>query len=489
MALLLMSSFLLSQAAFGQNSNPDSTDFEPREITPGHWGSGQNGEGQVGTGVEGDPRNPTGVQVDSLVLVNESTVMMAAGENHHYFIDGDGVLWGTGRNNAGQLGDTLVTGDNALNPVEIAQDVIYVNAGRNNGMYITSDNSLYLLGQYYTEENHYEPLLLADNAVAVDGGLKHVLYLTEDGTLYGVGGNQWGELGIGSEEDQEEPVQVDTEVASIHAGWEHSLYLKEDGTLWAMGFNERGKLGIGSEEDTGHNTPTQVEVEGGTGVIHASAKAHNSFMVTDDGTLWGFGSSFRGTFGDGTSVSGAGADEVRNVSPVRVDEQGDVIKVAAGARHVLFIREDNTLWVAGHNNAHQLGFPGESLSEYRHIANNVEDISAGGSFSLALGLGSTEVSVDPRDNAQLPRQASLDQNYPNPFNPTTNITYTLPENSTVTLEVFNMLGQKVATLYNGRQSAGVQTVTFDATNLSSGMYMYRLQTGSFVETKSMMLVK
>ena len=84
---------------------------------------------------------------------------------------------------------------------------------------------------------------------------------------------------------------------------------------------------------------------------------------------------------------------------------------------------------------------------------------------------------------------SLSQNYPNPFNPTTEITFVLPKAGNVTLTVFNMLGQKVATLINDSQSSGVHTVKFNATNLSSGTYFYRLEAGTTTLVKKMMLLK
>lgn len=102
------------------------------------------------------------------------------------------------------------------------------------------------------------------------------------------------------------------------------------------------------------------------------------------------------------------------------------------------------------------------------------------------------ISGTPTDlpTGDLPMEFSLSQNFPNPFNPSTTIRYTLPEAVPVRVEVFNILGQRVATLVNEPlQEAGYYAVTFDGQRLASGVYMYRIQAGSYTQTHKMTLIK
>ncbi|AXI99957.1 Por secretion system C-terminal sorting domain-containing protein [Cyclonatronum proteinivorum] len=101
-----------------------------------------------------------------------------------------------------------------------------------------------------------------------------------------------------------------------------------------------------------------------------------------------------------------------------------------------------------------------------------------------------EIRLNHEDSTvELPKVLTLMQNYPNPFNPSTQIEFGLPQGSDVRLEIFNISGQRVAQLVNGYREAGWHSISFDASNLSSGLYLYRIQAGNFSETKKMMLVK
>ncbi|SMO53886.1 Por secretion system C-terminal sorting domain-containing protein [Gracilimonas mengyeensis] len=113
--------------------------------------------------------------------------------------------------------------------------------------------------------------------------------------------------------------------------------------------------------------------------------------------------------------------------------------------------------------------------------------------SSAPDLGAIETTytttVHNEKEGSIPDKSSLNQNYPNPFNPSTVISYQIPENSHVELKVFDMLGREISTLVNERKSVGAYEVNFEASELSSGMYIYTLKAGDFTQTKKMMLIK
>lgn len=111
----------------------------------------------------------------------------------------------------------------------------------------------------------------------------------------------------------------------------------------------------------------------------------------------------------------------------------------------------------------------------------------GGSGMAGVVIVQNPVSVD--DEKLIADKFELLQNYPNPFNPTTSIQYAISNRQFVSLKIYEVLGNEIATLVNEEQDRGVYTVNFDASNLASGLYLYRIQAGSFTETKKMIIIK
>ena len=113
-------------------------------------------------------------------------------------------------------------------------------------------------------------------------------------------------------------------------------------------------------------------------------------------------------------------------------------------------------------------------------------------WNIAYGEPSASVnenSISMQTKAdEVPTDYSI-TNYPNPFNPTTTINYQLPENGFVTIKVYDMLGKEISTLVNGNKTAGYHNVTFDASRLTSGIYIYTITANNFIQSKKMLLMK
>ncbi|MGQ9806102.1 MAG: S8 family peptidase [Chlorobiales bacterium] len=141
--------------------------------------------------------------------------------------------------------------------------------------------------------------------------------------------------------------------------------------------------------------------------------------------------------------------------------------------------------------AHPNLTPMQVLTAIKSTASNAATPNREIGWGIANALAAVNffpLSYHPRS---VPNEFALHQNYPNPFNPTTVISYTLPTDQLVKLEVFDVMGRKIATLFEGRQPSGFHRFVFDAQafQLTSGMYFYRLQAGGSVSTKKMLFLK
>jgi hypothetical protein len=126
------------------------------------------------------------------------------------------------------------------------------------------------------------------------------------------------------------------------------------------------------------------------------------------------------------------------------------------------------------------GYPLDYLPIVLEIASN-DYVFWYDSLSMVVGISSSPMN--------LPFVYSLKQNYPNPFNPSTTISYQLPVTNYVNLSIYNLLGQKVATLVNEKLNAGLHAAAWNATGFASGVYLYRLQAGNYAETKKLVLLR
>ena len=204
--------------------------------------------------------------------------------------------------------------------------------------------------------------------------------------------------------------------------------------------------------------------------------------------VWTCGSGWPGASGDDVStvpitagpkwlvmsisMSGTGTDACRTYMWV------DPNPATQPDTSTAIVKRNSTVPAAGIDNM-ALEFGGDGING-RLIFDEIRMATSYAGLSTATSVPSTE---------NIPAEFGLDQNYPNPFNPSTTISYSLDQTKQVRLSVYNLLGQEIAVLAVGVQTAGVHTATFQASGFSSGMYFYRLHSAQGSITKKMMLTK
>ena len=141
-----------------------------------------------------------------------------------------------------------------------------------------------------------------------------------------------------------------------------------------------------------------------------------------------------------------------------------------------------------------IGWNGLNVKKEKPLSGQLDDLQF---YNVALSAEEIKAMYDgygivsslSSETGTIPQEYSLKQNYPNPFNPETKIEFSLEKPGKTTLTIFNSLGQRIATLLDENLVAGVHTATFQAQNLASGVYFYRVESGKFVQVNKMVLIK
>jgi len=290
--------------------------------------------------------------------------LLAAGGVHSLYVTSDGKLWAMGDNSYGQLGDGTTT--DRTTPVQVmvapgvpATNVIAVAAGQDHSLYVTSDGKLWAMGDNscgqlgdgtttgspWPVQVMASPGVPVTNVTAVAAGYNHSLYVTSDRKLWAMGSNWAGQLGDGTITDRALPVQVMASpgvpvanVTAVAAGGDHSLFIKSDETLWGVGWNFTGQLGNGTTSGFYASTvPTQVRISSGvaaTNVIAVAAGHDHSLYMTGDGKLWAMGDNSYGQLGDGPATGSPWPVQIMASPGVPVT---NAIAIAVGWDHNLYI--------------------------------------------------------------------------------------------------------------------------------------------------------
>ncbi len=159
------------------------------------------------------------------------------------------------------------------------------------------------------------------------------------------------------------------------------------------------------------------------------------------------------------------------------------ISSGGGNSNIVTVNPSSGTLAPGASQTVTLTLNAQNLGEGTYTG-QVNITSNGGNITIPI-----DYLVSVEQISSLPSKFSLSQNYPNPFNPTTVIKFSLPKISKVSLKIYDVLGKEIATLVNENKSAGTYRVSFDAVNLSSGIYVYRLETQGFSQSRKMLLLK
>ena len=384
--------------------------------------------------------------------VHENSIY-AVGPYHSYVSTDNGSSWQRYELNLSDI---------SINILRSNGENIFV--GTNNGIFVSTDG-----GKNWTAKSIGLPDKANILEIALDGqhcvvGCNSAVYLSTDG------GETWS--GILSIEDYGDQLHILIQGNRILAGWND-----EGGTSRPYSYVNLST----------NNGVSWISVFEGLGM----ARTNMSSLFMNDSSL------FMGFSDGGVSIS---IDSGKSWTASNSGLLNLYINTFVSDGGNLFIGTWDGMYLSSDNGIHwkdcNFGFP--QNSNIQSIKINGENIFAGTKSNGVWRRLFSEVTTPIDDNIiHMSQYFALSQNYPNPFNPTTIISYQLPVNSKVSLKIYDLLGREIATLVNEEQPAGWKKVEWDATNvthhkaggLASGIYFYRIQAGTFVEIKKMILIR
>ncbi len=498
------------------------------------WGN--NNSGQLGNGTNQPSRVPIKVYHDA-ALSGKTITAISAGAAHSIALASDGTVYTWGNNFYGQLGNGNWT--DSYTPTAVATSgvlsgkiITAISVGGSHSIALASDGTVYSWGYNASGQlgngsniDSNIPVAVTTSGVlsgktitAISAGESHSIALASDGTVYSWGSNGNGQFGSGNTTDSNVPVAVNTSdvlsekiITAIAGGAAHSIALASNGTVYTWGSNFYGQLGNGNNTDS--NVPVIID--------------HNLFVwsgpptptVASENVISIFSNSY-------TSITGLDLNPDWGQSTVVTQEQflGDNTLLYTGLDYQGIDFDANHQDVSGMDFVHvdfysvnstalsiYLISPGPVETPYaltvptngRWISKDIpltefSPVNLADVFQFKFE-GNGDIYLDniyfyrntptSVDEDVIPLNYSLLQNYPNPFNPTTSIKYSVSNNEYVSLKVYDILGNEVANLVNEQKSAGNYSVNFEASNLASGLYIYKIQAGSFNQVRKMMLLK
>ncbi len=474
-----------SNGALGNNSTSNS--YTPIRVLKGEY-PGTNYLGDIGS------NKIIAIALEHTSTENSTAIALAQ----------SGMVYVWGYNGQGQLGNSS-TSNPSLVPIRVPK-------GEYSGTTYLGDNS-------------------SDKIVSISATDYIVIVISESGLVYTWGENSYGELGNGTNVTSYTPVKVlkgaysgttylgdnpTNKVTKVAVGTNYNLALTTDGTVYAWGNNiGYGQLGDGTT--TNRNTPIKVLKGSYAGtanlgdnsankIVDIGIGGYHSLAMSADGLVYAWGAGGSGQAGQG------GSNYAHNITPVTVLVPGGALPVelvsfsASVNNETVQLKWQTATEIDNYGfevekksvNSESLGWETIGFVQGNGNSNSTKNYS----FADASVVGKVQYRLKQLDvdgnfvyshiievDASRALEFFLSQNYPNPFNPSTVISYTLAEAGVTKLSVYDVLGNEVAQLVNGVQASGTYSVDFEATNLSGGVYFYKLESGSKALVKKLLLLK
>ena len=317
--------------------------------------------------------------------------------NHTLILKNDGTLWGCGRNDHGELGLGDTNNRNALTKITTnANDVKSIYCGYNHTIILKNNGMLFGCGL-----NNYGQLGLGDtdnrstftiiginsgNIKEIYLGGEHTIILKNDGTLWGCGRNIEGQLGVGDTNYRSifKQITVNTDnIKSVYCGYNYTLILKNDDTLWGCGDNTYGQLGL--EDRSSRTTFTKITANADN-IKSVYCGAEQTFILKNDGTLWSCGYNGYGQLGLGDVT-------YRSTFKQITTNANNIKSIYCGYYYILIVKNDDTLWGCGDNRFGQLNLGDTNdrniLSQSAINIHDMKLIYCGSSYVLMLKSDST----------------------------------------------------------------------------------------------------
>ena len=309
--------------------------------------------------------------------------------NHNFILKNDSTLWGCGYNGYGQLGLGDTSNRTTFTQITTnADDIKSVHCGYSHTFILKNNGTLCGCGY-----NGYGALGLGDTTnrttftianintndiKSIYCGYNYTFIIKNNGTLWGCGYNGYGQLGLGDVNNRNvfTIIGINTnDIKSVYGGYYHTFILKNDGTLWGCGKNDYGQLGLGDTSNRIFFTQITTNADD---IKSVHCGNEYTVILKNDGTLWGCGRNYY-------SELGLGDDTYRKTFTQITTNTDNIKSVYSCGAHITILKNDNTLWGCGNNANGQLGLGDSSgRNKFTKITDDVKSAYGGYNHTLIL---------------------------------------------------------------------------------------------------------